>query len=189
MKKAHLRFEQSAVDAFAEHNAKHGFRPHLIHGYAEASNGTSGWRSLLPQLERQFGSKEREHFAAIFLDKDCLPLTFETLAVGTKESVMPPHREIHRRICELGARHVICIHNHPNGDPTPSYPDILATKELAHTCDLAGSELTDHLVVSTRGIASIRQMMAGQRVGELKLQGLNPEATRSSYQRAAAWPR
>ena len=45
------------------------------------------------------------------------------------------------------ASHVLCIHNHPSGDPTPSTEDLQITKRIKLVGDLLGISLIDHIVL------------------------------------------
>lgn len=49
--------------------------------------------------------------------------------------------------CLSSAAAILCIHNHPSGDPTPSSEDIAITKRLSEAGELMGIKLLDHIIV------------------------------------------
>lgn len=46
---------------------------------------------------------------------------------------------------------IIVAHNHPSGEPTPSYEDIELTKRLKAAAELLGIRLLDHIIVGENG--------------------------------------
>ncbi|WP_347271100.1 JAB domain-containing protein, partial [Rhizorhabdus histidinilytica] len=49
-------------------------------------------------------------------------------------------------------------HNHPSGDPHPSRQDVDLTRELIAAAKPLGIAIHDHVVVGTRGQASLRAL-------------------------------
>ena len=47
----------------------------------------------------------------------------------------------------LNAAAMICVHNHPSGDTTPSESDKSLTKTLQDSLDLVDVRLLDHLII------------------------------------------
>ena len=44
---------------------------------------------------------------------------------------------------------VLVAHNHPSGDPTPSFEDIALTQRLARAGELLGLRVLDHIIVGS----------------------------------------
>lgn len=68
---------------------------------------------------------------------------------GTVGSTLVHPREVFRTAIKEAASAVVCVHNHPSGDPAPSAADIRVTRtlrEAAKTIDIA---LLDHVIVGT----------------------------------------
>ncbi|MDA7916729.1 DNA repair protein RadC [Opitutaceae bacterium] len=66
---------------------------------------------------------------------------------GTAGSTLVHPREVFREAIKEAASAVVCVHNHPSGDPAPSAADIRVTRtlrEAARTVDIA---LLDHVIV------------------------------------------
>ena len=73
----------------------------------------------------------------------------EEVTSGTAGSTLVHAREVFRTAIKEAASAVVCVHNHPSGDPAPSAADIRVTRtlrEAAKTIDIA---LLDHVIVGT----------------------------------------
>ncbi|MEM9160399.1 MAG: JAB domain-containing protein, partial [Verrucomicrobiota bacterium] len=46
-----------------------------------------------------------------------------------------------------GASAVICVHNHPSGDVSPSASDIRVTRTLRESAKIIGIDFLDHVIV------------------------------------------
>ena len=66
--------------------------------------------------------------------------------------------QIVRDACHHRTRKLLVAHNHPSGDPTPSYSDRVATRRLAELLRILDIVLLDHLIFARGGIASFRAM-------------------------------
>ena len=54
------------------------------------------------------------------------------------------------------AVHIILIHNHPSGDPSPSPQDIDVTKRLIKASEILGIRLIDHVIVGNGCFTSMK---------------------------------
>lgn len=72
----------------------------------------------------------------------------ETVEVsqGTPTGASPIIREIISRALQSFASAMICIHNHPSGDPNPSREDISFTSELKQSGKLMDIQFLDHII-------------------------------------------
>ena len=104
------------------------------------------------RLATEFANLEdddREHFWAVCLDaKNRYLGHFEISAGGTSETPVDP-KVVFRQALVAGAVHLILVHNHPSGDPTPSRADRALTRDLAEGAKLLGLGLHDHLIVGS----------------------------------------
>ena len=66
---------------------------------------------------------------------------------GTASSSLVHPREVFRDAIRLSASAIICVHNHPSGDPTPSSADIQVTRQLKSAAKTVSIDLLDHLVI------------------------------------------
>ena len=75
------------------------------------------------------GYKKQEYFYTIYLDTKGKYLDKKCLFIGTiNNSVIHP-REIFKEAYLLSASTIVCLHNHPSNDTTPSQADIKFTNE------------------------------------------------------------
>ena len=66
---------------------------------------------------------------------------------GTATSTLAHPREVFREALRQGATAIICAHNHPSGDPTPSGQDVRITKQLRDSAQALDIDLLDHMIV------------------------------------------
>jgi len=66
---------------------------------------------------------------------------------GTATSALAHPREVFRAAIRESATAVVCVHNHPSGDPAPSAPDIHVTRQLREAAKAVDIELVDHVIV------------------------------------------
>lgn len=91
---------------------------------------------------------DRETLAVMLLDSGRRVIAAGVVATGTVDSVICEPASIFRPALLVGATHVLIAHNHPNGDPTPSRPDIETTRLLEAGARILGIVFVDHLVLT-----------------------------------------
>ena len=60
------------------------------------------------------------------------------------------------RSVRRAAAAVVVAHNHPSGDPTPSFQDIEVTKRLLQASEVIGIKLVDHVIVGNGCFTSMK---------------------------------
>lgn len=66
--------------------------------------------------------------------------------MGTLNQSCVHPREIFKEAYKLSASSIICMHNHPSGDITPSTDDIILTKSLIEIGRLQQIPVVDHII-------------------------------------------
>ncbi|MBR5370429.1 MAG: DNA repair protein RadC [Bacilli bacterium] len=66
---------------------------------------------------------------------------------GTINSSTTHTREIFKEAYLLSASSIVCLHNHPTGDVTPSHADIVFTEALMKTGEIQKIPVIDHIIV------------------------------------------
>jgi DNA repair protein RadC len=56
-------------------------------------------------------------------------------------------REVFRGAVADSAAAIVCAHNHPSGDPTPSAEDVRITRQLVEAGRILGIRVLDHVVI------------------------------------------
>ncbi|MNW37776.1 hypothetical protein D3C74_148280 [compost metagenome] len=101
---------------------------------------------------------QQEHFVVLFLNtKNHLIGHPETLSIGSLNSAIVTPHMVFRTAVKRSAASVICIHNHPSGDPTPSPEDIQLTKRLVESGNIVGVDVLDHLVLGDGTFTSLKE--------------------------------
>lgn len=76
---------------------------------------------------------------------------------GTPTESCPMVREIISKALQGFAPGIICIHNHPLGDPLPSKDDEIFTKSLKEAAVLMGINLLDHIIFGEESFYSFEK--------------------------------
>ena len=108
-------------------------------------------------LAMKLRDRDREVFAALFLDSQHRVLAYEELAQGTIDGAAVYPREVVKRALALGAAAVIFAHNHPSGVAEPSSADRVLTEKLKSALALMDIRVLDHLVVGETTVAFSEQ--------------------------------
>ncbi|HEU5080860.1 MAG TPA: DNA repair protein RadC [Opitutaceae bacterium] len=66
---------------------------------------------------------------------------------GTATNSLVHPREVFRDAIREGAAALICVHNHPSGDPAPSTADIQVTRQLREAAKVICIDLLDHVII------------------------------------------
>ncbi|MBI4232362.1 DNA repair protein RadC [Candidatus Peregrinibacteria bacterium] len=88
-----------------------------------------------------------EVFKVVYLDSHNRIIDIADEACGTIDHAVPIVREIIHNALQKFAKSIICIHNHPSGEPTPSREDILFTKDIHQAGKLMQIDVLDHLII------------------------------------------
>jgi len=99
---------------------------------------------------------EVEKFFVLCLNRRNRLLKRVELTSGTAHATLAHPREVFRAAIREGASAVVCAHNHPSGDPTPSRADIRLTQDLVEAGRLMKVAVHDHIIVGTQGQTSLR---------------------------------
>lgn len=93
-----------------------------------------------------FIDKKQEYFYCIYVNSKKEVIERKMLFMGTLNKSIVHPREIFKEAYLLSATGIICIHNHPSGDSTPSIDDKILTKNLVSIGELQKIPIIDHLI-------------------------------------------
>jgi DNA repair protein RadC len=69
------------------------------------------------------------------------------VSIGSlNQSIVHP-RDTFKTALLSNAAAILCIHQHPTGDPTPSSEDIAITRRLKEAGEIMGIKLLDHIII------------------------------------------
>ena len=92
---------------------------------------------------------EIEKFWSLCLNRKNRLIRLCEVSSGTASHSLVHPREVFREAIRHGASAIICVHNHPSGDPSPSAADIKVTRQLREASKIVGIDLVDHVVIGT----------------------------------------
>ena len=101
--------------------------------------------------------EKQEHFMVIFLNIKSHVIRHETLFIGGSSFSVIDINLILKKSIEYGACKIICLHNHPSGDPTPSNQDIKITKKINMTAQMLDIQLLDHIIIGKNSYISLKK--------------------------------
>ena len=108
-------------------------------------------------LQGLLQTRDREVFAALFLDNQHRILAYEELFLGTLSAATVYPRDVVKRALHHNAAALMLVHNHPSGYPEPSRTDIEITQRLQSALALVDIRTLDHLVVGAEGVVSLAE--------------------------------
>lgn len=103
--------------------------------------------TIIQYFNSLFMDRFQEDFYVIYLDQKKKYLDKKRLFIGSINQSIAHPREIFKQAYLLSASFIICIHNHPSGDPTPSNEDIQLTDRLYQLGILHVIYLIDHIII------------------------------------------
>ena len=105
---------------------------------------------------RKLMKEKREHFVVLLLNARHECQEVHTISIGSLNASICHPREIFLPAVVASAASLVCVHNHPSGDPEPSEEDISITRRLVEVGELIGIGVLDHVIVASRGVVSFR---------------------------------
>lgn len=84
--------------------------------------------------------------------KDCV------LSSGTVNMSLISPREVFMTAIKAHAVHILLVHNHPSGDPTPSKDDVEITKRIHEASQLMNIPLVDHIIIGDNTYMSLKEL-------------------------------
>ena len=97
--------------------------------------------------KEKIGNKKQEYFYCVYLDNQKRIIEDKLLFIGTINYSLVHPREIFKEAYLLGASAIICIHNHPGGNPLPSKQDLDITNSLIDAGKILGIKVVDHIII------------------------------------------
>ena len=94
-----------------------------------------------------FHDKKQEYFYALYFNNKQQLLKTKLLFIGTINQSITHPREVFKEAYLLSASSIICLHNHPSNDTTPSHADITFTKALIEIGKIQNIPILDHIIV------------------------------------------
>ena len=100
---------------------------------------------------------ETEHIYLVLTDTKNRFIKEILLSKGTVNSSVLSAREIFIEALRYHAVHILLLHNHPSGDPTPSRQDIDITKQILEASRLMNITLLYHIIIGDNTFTSLKE--------------------------------
>lgn len=115
-------------------------------------------KDVFTLLQAEMKYLQQEHFIIVLLNtKNHVIEQPKTISIGTLNAAIVHPREVFRTAVKHSAASLICAHNHPSGDTTPSQEDIEITKRLIAAGQIIGIEVLDHVIVGDGRYVSLKE--------------------------------
>lgn len=98
-----------------------------------------------------------EEFRILLLNTRNQVLAQRTISRGTLNGSLVHPREVFRHAISTSSNAIICVHNHPSGDPSPSDDDLAITRRLVEAGKLIDIQVLDHVIIGSGRILSLRE--------------------------------
>lgn len=96
-------------------------------------------------------------FICLYLNTKNQVIHRQTIFIGSLNTSIVHPREVFKEAFRRAAASIICLHNHPSGDPTPSREDIEVTKRLVECGQIIGIEVLDHIIIGDHKFVSLKE--------------------------------
>jgi DNA repair protein RadC len=91
--------------------------------------------------------QKREQFQIVLLDRKNRVMKKVMVSQGSLTASVVHPREVFNPAVRESAAAIICVHNHPSGDPQPSQEDRVLTQRLVEAGQVLGIQVLDHIIV------------------------------------------
>lgn len=119
-----------------------------LNGYT-ISSPEDGYRAIDTILD--LNSECVEKFGILTLNTKNRIIGIHIIHVGGLNASIVDPRAVFQNAMLNNAASIICFHNHPSGDPTPSREDIDVTKRLVQGGLILNIQVLDHVIVGDEG--------------------------------------
>jgi DNA repair protein RadC len=104
---------------------------------------------------------EQEELRVLLLDTRNRVQHIETVYRGSVNSSQVRVAEIFKAAIRRNATHIIVVHNHPSGDPTPSPDDVAITRAILQAGELLDVKVLDHIIIGSGRFISLKERELG----------------------------
>jgi DNA repair protein RadC len=104
---------------------------------------------------------EQEHLKVMLLDTRNRVLDIVEVYHGSVNSSQVRVGELFKPAIQRMAPAIICVHNHPSQDPTPSPDDVAVTRAIVQAGKLLDISLLDHLIIGGNRWISLKERGLG----------------------------
>lgn len=100
---------------------------------------------------------DRECFWVLHLNPKNEIIEKELVSMGSVDGAQVHPREVFKKAILNGSCKVVCVHNHPTGDSTPSNADKFICNQIISAGYLLGIAVVDFMIISPKGFNSFSE--------------------------------
>ena len=100
---------------------------------------------------------KKEIFKVVILNTANVIVSDYTISEGGLAASIVEPRAVFQRAIMDNAASIICLHNHPSGNPEPSREDIRVTRQLVEAGKIMGIPVHDHLIIAGKNYTSLAE--------------------------------
>lgn len=105
-------------------------------------------KGAISAIAEDIYTRDKEHSYVLSVDENNNPINVSIVAVGSLTEVDAGSQLVFRVPILSDAKGIYFIHNHPSGDTTPSYKDVIVLSRLIASGEELGIKVIDGLIVS-----------------------------------------
>ena len=98
-----------------------------------------------------------ENFIILCLNARNKITGIHTISIGSLNASIVHPREVFKAALLNNANGIICLHNHPSGDPKPSKNDAEITHRLINAGNILGINVLDHIIIGDNKYMSFKE--------------------------------
>lgn len=118
-----------------------------IQNFSSQRKKITGANDIYLLLKDELKLCQQEHFLAIYLNAKAEIITKKTITIGSVNQTLFDTKEVFKWAIKCSALAIIIVHNHPSGDPTPSFQDIEMTKMIIKQSKVIDMTIIDHVII------------------------------------------
>lgn len=112
-------------------------------------------KDLYEVMEYEFEGINAEQFHIVLLNKNNEIINKKQIYQGTENQILIDLKDVFEFVLANKARKMICVHNHPSGNSTPSEEDLTTTKQIWDVATKLNVVLIDHIIFGKNEFYSI----------------------------------
>ena len=113
-------------------------------------------REVYEYIGAKLKFEQQEKFYALFLNTKNQIIKEKLLFIGTLNMSIVHPRDVFKEAVLSNCAAVICVHNHPSGNPAPSKEDIIMTKKLVEIGEMMAIPILDHIIIGQENYYSLK---------------------------------
>ncbi len=98
-------------------------------------------------LKNKLQNESQENLVCVYLNTQSEVIKSKTISIGTNNHTIFNPKDILKWALKYSASAIIIAHNHPSGNPNPSFEDYEVTKKLINAARYMDILIVDHIII------------------------------------------